>query len=232
MAQSISVVIPVAPGDEVWRDLIPTLELGAGSEILLAVGNQAIELNTIRKPSGVDVRPISGGSGRAGQMNAGAEAAENGWLWFLHGDSRILPETLSALAATLTENRDGLFFFDLKFSDGPQALTWNEWAVKWRAGTLKLPFGDQGFLIKRKLFHKLGAYRDDLSYGEDHVFAWKVMQEGFDVLPTGAGLLTSGRKYQRGGWAKVTILHVWLTIKQAAPQFFILWRRRLERALS
>ncbi len=232
MAPSVSVIVPVAPGDEAWRTLIPTLTPEIPCEILLASGQQELDLSASDIAQNVSFRCVTGGKGRAGQMNAAAKEATAEWFWFLHADSRFLPETLPALTRTILEGRDALHFFDLKFADGPSALSWNEWAVRWRAGTLRLPFGDQGFLIKRDLFHALGAYREDLAYGEDHVFAWKVMQEGYEVLPVGAPLLTSGRKYQSGGWFKVTLVHVWLTIKQAVPQYFVLWKRRMVRAFS
>ena len=40
------------------------------------------------------------------------------------------------------------------------------------------------------------------------------------VLPVGAGLLTSARKYQEKGWGKTTLKHVMLTFQQATPEFF------------
>ncbi|MEL7430749.1 MAG: glycosyl transferase family 2, partial [Pseudomonadota bacterium] len=142
-------------------------------------------------------------------------------------------DTLPALERCLDEDQDGLFFFDLKFlADGPRAMTWNERAVKWRSDFLKIPFGDQGFLIRRQVFEDLGGYPEDLAYGEDHVFVWRVRQGGFSVEGVGAGLFTSARKYRKGGWLKVTVLHVWLTVKQAVPQWIKLQRLRIGRLIS
>lgn len=230
MAKPLSVVIPLAPGEQEWRELVLSLDLPVGSEVLLACGADPVMLEEIEASVSFDLRMVSGGSGRAGQMNAGARAARHDWLWFLHADSRLAEDTLSALRACIERGRAGLFFFDLKFlGDGPVAMAWNERAVKWRSNALKIPFGDQGFFMGRELFDASGGYREDLRYGEDHVFVWKIRQLGFPVEALNAGLFTSARKYRKGGWLKVTALHVWLTVKQAVPQWIKLQRMQIGR---
>ena len=231
MTNTISVVIPIAPGELEWRELVLQLDLPDGSEIILAIGEEPEpDLSDLKIET--ELRMIPGGTGRAGQMNAGAKAANAEWLWFLHADSRMSKDTFSAMNSVLHTGDDALYFFDLKFHDGPGLLKLNEWLVRLRAGWLKIPFGDQGFLIKRSLFKKLELYREDLSYGEDHVFAWKVRQEGFPVKRANAGLMTSGRKYEKGGWGSVTLKHVRLTFAQALPQYGLLWKNRMKRWFS
>lgn len=233
MEKPVSVIIPLAPAEDAWRDLVLSLELPTRSEVLLACGSDPVMLEKVQSAISFDLRVVTGGSGRAEQMNAGAAAAVNDWLWFLHADSRLTQDTLPALERCLDEDQEGLFFFDLKFlADGPRAMTWNERAVKWRSDFLKIPFGDQGFLIRRQVFEDLGGYPEDLAYGEDHVFVWRVRQGGFSVEGVGAGLFTSARKYRKGGWLKVTVLHVWLTVKQAVPQWIKLQRLRIGRLIS
>ncbi|MEM7289118.1 MAG: glycosyltransferase family 2 protein [Pseudomonadota bacterium] len=233
MSVPVSVIIPLAPGEDEWRPLVPTLKLPNGSEILLATGSANFEMPELPLAAGVKINQVEEGKGRAGQMNAGAKLAQFDWLWFLHADSRLADDTLTALEACLADNEDGLFFFDLRFrDDGPKAMKSNEIAVRWRSDLLKMPFGDQGFLIKRVLFEELGGYREDLPYGEDHVFAWKTRQDGYPVRRTGGSLFTSARKYKTGGWFKVTAKHVWLTVLQAAPQALIYCRRRVRKMFS
>ena len=233
MDRPVSVVIPLAPQDFAWQKLLPTLELPDCSEIILACGQQEIDTTALENTLDCPVVLAFGGSGRAQQMNIGAGAAKHEWLWFLHADSRMSKDTAKAVVDTVSQNKDGLFFFDLKFlADGPAAMKWNQMAVKWRSRRLKIPFGDQGFLIKKRVFQILGGYREDLSYGEDHVLVWKVRQDGYSVLPTGGSLYTSARKYRRGGWLKTTLHHVWLTIVQAAPNWLVLQKRRIEHLFS
>ncbi|MEM9276961.1 MAG: glycosyltransferase family 2 protein [Pseudomonadota bacterium] len=227
MATPISVVIPLAPGEEAWKELLPQLVLPKGSEIILAAGEQ--EINVSDEP----VRIVTSAPGRAQQMNAAAREADAEIFWFLHADSKLGEKAVEKLICCVGENPDTLWFFDLRFSDdGPKAMKWNEWAVKWRAGVLKVPFGDQGFCISRKLFFELGGYREDIAYGEDHVFVWKVRQEGYPVERIGADIFTSARRYETNGWFSTTLSFVSRTIWQAIPQQAELLRRQIGRLFS
>ncbi len=206
-------VIPLAPREESWKALVPQLILPEGSEILLATGQETPEID------GFPVKVVPGGAGRAQQMNAGAKAATSEILWFLHADSMLGEDALSKLQACLKRQADALYFFDLRFlKDGPPFMKLNEWAVLVRAGLFKVPFGDQGFCISRDMFFALGGYREDVAYGEDHLLVWKARQMGYPIRRTGADLFTSARKYGRNGWATTTVVHFWLTVKQAGPE--------------
>ncbi len=88
-----------------------------------------------------------------------------------------------------------------------------------RSRALGVPFGDQGFCIKKTIFNKLGGFPEGLPYGEDHVFVWRARQQGIDLQPLGVKLYTSARKYKKHGWLKTTILTQYLWIKQALPEW-------------
>ncbi len=224
----VSVVIPLAPGEQAWVTLIGKLILPEGSEIILAAGNQQIDVGSVI--TSYSMKVVNDGLGRAGQMNAGAAAAQNDWLWFLHADTLLDQGAVDAMKRCVEQGLDALFFFDLKFSnDGPSAIRWNEWAVEWRAGSLGLPFGDQAFLMRRDLFERLGGYREDVPSGEDHYLLWKAHQMFVPVLSVGAPVFTSARKYRENGWLSTTLKFIYLTIKQAVPQWFILQKCRLQR---
>jgi len=226
----ISVIIPLARGETHWQKLIPLLKnLPEKSEIILAV-SKGMEINA----SGFKyVKTVTSTIGRAHQMNAGAAIAKNNWLWFLHADSRFEADVIERLKTLAEENAEALYYHTLKFlDDGPNAMRWNERAVRWRSNYLKIPFGDQGFFIRKDLFHTLSGYREDISYGEDHLLVWKVRQEGYPVYGTGTELSTSARKYQDGGWSWVTITHVWHTFLQGAPERYKLLKRQIGRVFS
>ncbi len=221
----ISVIIPLAPQEDKWKELLPQLsELPEGSEVLLVTGIG-------EKPSVSNfeiLRVVEGKSGRAGRMNSGADYAKNDCLWFLHADSKISSDAINKLMIAFSNEPNALYYGDLKFmDDGPKLIKLNEWMVRLRSDFLKIPFGDQGFAISKKLFVKLGGYRDDVAFGEDHIFTWKVKQEGHPIKRIGSAIYTSSRKYEKGGWGKVTALHVALTFKQAWPEFLLWIRKRL-----
>lgn len=83
-------------------------------------------------------------------MNVGADSARGEWLWFLHADSRLGPATLWALQRFLDRDVDALGYFDLAFRrDGPRLAALNAWGANLRSRWLGLPFGDQGFVIRK-----------------------------------------------------------------------------------
>lgn len=219
----ISVIIPLASKEDKWKELVPQLsKLPDQSEILLVVGiGETADVSEFE-----NVRIVEGSEGRAGRMNSGAAMAKHDCLWFLHADSKLATDTIEKLVVAYDKEPRALYYSQLKFlNDGPKLIKLNEILVGWRSDTLKMPFGDQGFAISKELFLQLGGYRDDVPYGEDYVFTWKLKQEGYPIKSTGGVIHTSARKYKKGGWGRVTALHVWLTIKQGCPEFLI-WIRK------
>lgn len=220
----ISVIIPLAPNECKWHELVSQLkELPDGSEIILVVGiGEKIDTGENEY-----IRVVEGRSGRAGRMNSGVDQARNELIWFLHADTKLAEDTSYKTVEALQTNAEVLTYSDLRFlDDGPRLTRLNEWMVRWRSDCLRMPFGDQGFAISKMLFQEMGGYREDVAYGEDYVFTWKLKQEGKSIRRTGADIYTSARKYQKGGWGSVTALHVALTFKQGWPEFWIWVRKR------
>ncbi len=220
----ISVIVPLAPSEDKWKELLPQLDsLPEGSEIILVTGI-GDKLDT---SSFDNVRVVEGRKGRAGRMNCGADLARNELLWFLHADSQFEGDAIAKLVSVYTQEPDALYYFDLKFmDDGPKLVKLNEWLVRWRSDFLKMPFGDQGFAISKDLFLELGGYREDVAYGEDYLLTWKIRQEAYPIKPIGASIYSSARKYEKGGWGKVTLVHVFLTFKQGWPELLKLLRKK------
>lgn len=222
-AATLSVVVPLAPGEAEWQELLAQLgaELPTGSEVLLvATGERPAPPPAW--PERIALRRLCAGAGRAPQMNAGARQATGNWLWFLHTDSRLEPATVRALLAFVGRGDDALGWFDLAFRPGgPALMPLNAWGANLRSAWLGMPFGDQGFAIPARLFSALGGFDEDAPYGEDHLLAWAARRSGIPLCRIGARLLTSARKYERAGWAATTFRHLRLTTVQAWPE----WRR-------
>ena len=230
----LTVVVPVAPGDEAWRKLLADLAKVGGAEVIFAATQPLTCCD--RTLIAATLAPQSWSwqvatSGRARQLNAGCRAATGEHVWCLHTDSRFAPDTLTALRAALHVAPRALHYFDLSFlPDGPRAMRLNALGARARSRWLGMPFGDQGLCIRRTTWNALGGFDEDAPYGEDHLFVWRARRAGLELRATGGTLHTSARRYGDNGWARTTLRHVWRTVRQGLPQWLALVRERLRGA--
>ncbi len=228
MATSISIIIPSGPKEKALLSLWDRLaKLGNDIEIIVVHNEESdpefwtnIRRELDGKLSEKNVHWISSGLGRGQQLNAGAAQAKGSFLWFLHADSILEKNTFISLKTAIKNHPRALHYFTLAFSnDGPAFLMKvNEIFVHFRSKLLGSPFGDQGFCIHKTLFDLVGGYPENLPYGEDHVFVWRVRQAGIPILSISKKLFTSARKYQKNGWVKTTFIHNKLWMKQVIPE--------------
>ncbi|MEO7917171.1 MAG: glycosyl transferase family 2 [Dokdonella sp.] len=213
MQSSIAIIIPAGPGDEAWRGLLPQLAAVNAREIILVRpdGEPAIDVET-QSP----LREIRTQQGRARQLNVGAAASSADWLWFLHADSRLGATTAAALHGFIASDRSAIGYFTLRFSDdGPALTAINTFGTWWRCFLFGLPFGDQGYLMPRRVFESLGSFDEAQIGGEDHALIWSARKAGIPVQHIRAPIYTSARKYEDQGWGKTTRHHLALTWRQA-----------------
>ncbi|MGY0797517.1 glycosyltransferase [Lysobacter sp. A286] len=163
---------------------------------------------------------IAAPAGRATQQNAGARDAEGVWLWFLHADCVLAAGTLPALARFIDQagasDTAEAGYFDLRFlDDGPVWMRLNTLGTWLRSRWLGLPFGDQGLILPRAVFERLGGFDPGLDRGEDHDLVWRLRRAKVRLRPIGAWLFTSARKYAEQGWWSTTWWHLRETWRQA-----------------
>lgn len=227
----ISVIIPVAEGDESWKELLPDLKaLAADDEIILcskkSIRDQlSLEAGRNGLICGVHWAPSN--IGRGMQLNTGARWAKSDFFWFLHCDSRVKGAAISELKKSLQTKPAAIHYFNLKFmKDGPWMTAANGCGVRLRSRVLRLPFGDQGYCMHRGIYRDLGGFCENATYGEDHLFIWKAHRGGVKLSCVDAPLYTSARRYKSDGWFTTTSRHLALTVRQAAPEFWQLVKEK------
>ena len=219
-AADVTALVPVGPGEALWRGLLDDLAplSRAGGAVVLC---------------GADARPADVPAGvtwvraarpnRAAQLNAAAAAARTDRVWCLHADSRLPPAAVRAAVDAATDPRV-LHYLSLTFAgDGPALTRLNGWGANLRS-RCGMPFGDQGFLLSADLLADLGGFDEAAPYGEGHLLAWAARRRGVRLARLPAAVATSARKYRRGGWGRTTAVHLFLTARQAVPQWWA-WAR-------
>lgn len=235
---SLSVVIPIALGEEKWRTLAEFLLFHMGHakdwELILSVCRDDQQDFTVN-PHGVSsqrVRVIRGLQGRAKQLNRAALVASGEWLWFLHADSDLQLEHLEVVRRLSWHrgcHEGRLYYFPIKFSHPrPFLMMANEWGANFRSRILGMPFGDQGFFMDIQTWKKCGPYSEVAPYGEDHLFVWSCHHKRVPLKCLKPALYTSARRYFDRGWFHTSLRHLFLTYRQALPQLLRLMGNRLQ----
>ncbi len=205
----LSIVVPVGPGDHAWRSLMHELgAFGTQPEILLSSCHG--QPDDVALPA--NARWLKGCQGRARQLNAGAREATRAVLWFVHADTRLSDKVAATVNDFMTAAENGLGYFQLRFAaDGPGLTALNARAANLRSRLLGLPFGDQGFIVSKRVFDRLHGFDENLALGEDLDFVVRVKANGLPLRELPAALVTSSRRYREHGWLATTLRHLWLT---------------------
>jgi len=161
----ISVVIPTLNAQEgltrCFDSLIGATVGGVVREVIVADGGSSDDTLAIADAAGAHL--VRAGKSRAEQLAAGAKAARGDWLLFLHPETALAPgwevEAEAFMArVTLDRPRAAAFRFGL---DAFEARARRAEALAWlRCWLFKLPYGEQGMLIPKRLYNKLGGYRE------------------------------------------------------------------------
>lgn len=192
---NLSIVVPVLADQENLTRLLRQIPSDPAVEILVVSGDPSADA-IVATPERDDVTWLQTRAGRAHQMNAGAAAARGEWLLFLHADSRLSEGWLDAIFTSMGSYVGGWFRFAL---DDP---AWQarviERGVAWRVRWLRLPYGDQGYFVRRDTFVRIGGFRE-LPLMEDVDFVKRLIAAG-PVVELPVPLATSARRWRRDGW--------------------------------
>ena len=201
----ITVIIPTLNAESglaaALTALVPATVEGLIREVVVVDGGSTDRTLEIADQAGASmVRSVPG---RGHQLAAGAAAARMPWLMFLHADTVLEPGWEREAAAFIERVEIGqrpeaaaAFRFaldDLGFK--PRLI---EWGVAVRCMLLRLPYGDQGLLIPRRLYQSSGGFRA-LPLMEDVDLIRRLGRRRTVILRARA--VTSAIRYRRDGYA-------------------------------
>ena len=139
-------------------------------------------------------------------MNAGADQAESDLLLFLHADSRFCHGSALSMAITsfrrecdtTGESLAARFALGFRRKNDLPSLAYFFYEAKARLDRSDCIRGDQGMMISRSTFERLGCFDTSLPFLEDVRFAGEVVRHGrWLLLP--ADITTSARRFEQEG---------------------------------
>lgn len=200
----ISIVIPALNAEHdlpaTLSALVPATIMGLVREVIVVDGGSADGTRRIADAVGAEL--VSAPPGRGTQLAAGARRARSEWILFLHADTVLeeswVRETQKFMHAVDSGARPlAAAVFRFKLDDwgmGPRAL---EALVHLRCRVLRLPYGDQGLLIPRRLYDEIGGFKD-VPIMEDVDIIRRLGRRRIALFDTRA--VTSPARYQHDGY--------------------------------
>jgi rSAM/selenodomain-associated transferase 2 len=191
----IDVVIPTLNAAPHLARTLATLD--SEQSIFICDGGSQDDTLAIAQAAGATI--VTTEAGRGGQLAAGAAAGHASWLLFLHADTILAPPWADMARRFMTEsaNADRAGYFRLRFDSTDRRARRVERLAAWRCRIFGLPYCDQGLLIARDFYRKLGGFRP-LPLMEDVDLVRRIGRHRLVALDADA--VTSAQRYERDGW--------------------------------
>jgi len=182
---------------------------GRGHEVLVVDGGSADDTLNLARPF-VD-QVLRAQRGRASQMNMGVQLARGDVLLFLHADTRLPPEADRLILEGLAESNLMWGRFDVSIEGRHRLLKVVAAMMNLRSRLTGICTGDQGIFVYRDVFLRLGGY-PSIPLMED-VALCRALRPISPPLRVRQSVITSGRRWERGGVVRTILLMWWLRLR-------------------
>jgi rSAM/selenodomain-associated transferase 2 len=193
----LSVVIPTLEEASRLPLLLADLRRWPGElEVIVSDGGSRDQTREVALLAGATVLD-SPKAGRGPQLRWGIDHSTHAWVLVLHADSR-LPGTWHQKVGTVLNTPEAhlsAWHFDFNVDAERRPMLWLlERMVNLRSRWLQRPYGDQGLLIQRHLYERVGGYRP-LALMEDLDLVERLSKVA-PLRSLNCALITSGERWQ------------------------------------
>jgi rSAM/selenodomain-associated transferase 2 len=191
----ISVIIPVLNEEKALPATLQRLFTQSGDfEVLAIDGGSSDNTPGLIKADG-RIQLHSSNTGRATQMNCGARHARGEWLLFLHADTLLPDNALTALQQLPDTALAGGFRH--RFSGNQRGLRLISWLHNFRCRCTRVFYGDQAMFVRKSLFNELGGFPEEPVL-EDLLFSEQIAKVTTPVTMD-SYVITDSRKFEQAG---------------------------------
>lgn len=160
---------------------------------------------TVPAASLAGARSLICAPGRGQQLAAGVRSSDGPWLLLLHGDVRLAGGWATPVQRAIAAGAGTAWCFRLAIDDAGPGLRLVELAVGLRTHWRRLPYGDQGLLVHRRLYEACGGIAP-LPLMEDLDFVLRLRRRA-PLRSLGFSLRVDGRRWRRLGIRRTTLLN-------------------------
>ncbi len=205
---SFTVIIPALNEAETIGACITHIDTGQSNvEIIVVDGGSSDDTANIAETAGAKV--IRTGPCRGLQCNYGAAAAAGEILIFLHADT-ILPEaTFDYLSEIFKNDEVEIGNFRIGFDIKHWFLRLLSSLSRFDMGLFR--FGDQGIVIRKSLFEKLGGFPNWTLFEDFQLIRAARKETKIHRFPI--SVVTSARRFVKNGIIRQQLKNVYLTIQ-------------------
>lgn len=197
---SLTVVVPTLNEELRIGSCLRSIGTGSAVEVVVSDGGSTDATLEIACSTRPDAVVVCGSPGRGGQLNRGAAAASAERLLFVHADCVLPVGWFEAVMSALDDERCVLATFKLRTepADGRRPGAWRRFWLSLfdlRSRGWGLPYGDQGFSLRREVFDSLGGF-PDIPLMEDFALARNCRRHGH-IRRLPQAMRTTARRFER-----------------------------------
>ena len=215
MSIELSLIIPVLNERDLLPELIKQIEVLRPAETIIVDGGSDDGswewLQEHWQGRSDSFTLLSTTTGRAQQMNVGAQSAQYDVLLFLHADTQLPINAKELILNAAPKANLETFWgrFDVRFSTfkNPKSMAVIAYFINLRSRVSNVATGDQAIFVSRYLFKEIRGF-DDIEIMEDVAFS-KKLRRIERPLCLRAAVISSARRWERNG-VMATVIQMWL----------------------